>query len=113
MSIFHILRLNFPLFQSMITDLPTPDLLTCIDYIALHPVYLHSHSQLILTIHVRYTYLSVQVVTQCLQSFIDCTRLYYSLGNPLEHEKCRNTETPVNIYRKREELLLRNYRDIS
>ena len=36
-----------------------------------------------------------------------------SLGNPLKHEKCRNTETPVNIYRKREELLLRNYLEIS
>ena len=36
-----------------------------------------------------------------------------SLENPLEHEKCKNTETLVNIYRKREELLLKNYMEIS
>ena len=38
---------------------------------------------------------------------------YHDLGNSLKHEKCNNTETPVKVRRKREELLLNNYMEIS
>ena len=30
-------------------------------------------------------------------------------GNTSKDEQCKNTETLINIYRKREELVLRNY----